>query len=221
MLGTRTMKIAFKAMLAVAALAIVLIGLSLSWFYFYSRDLPGFAAVATFAPDSAATVLDRCSTASIRVIPYDAISRDLQSATRAAEGDSAETIAGQISRGLFCGSSTKQGERHLLEYKASVQLRRRFTSEQLLTIYLNRAYFGHDLVGVENASLYYYGKHASELDIPQAALVVGLLRSPAAYSPETHPDKAKMRRDAVVAAMLTRGAITAEQAKAAVQSAVR
>jgi penicillin-binding protein 2D len=214
------MKIAFKLMLAMAVLAIVLIGLSLSWFYLYSRDLPDFAAVATFAPDSAATVADRCSTNSVHVIPYDSLGKYLRSAAFAAEGESAEGFAYQISRGLFCGSSTKQLERHLLEYKASVQLRRRFTSEQLLTIYLNRAYFGHDLVGVEKASLHYFGKHASDLEIAQAALVVGLLRSPAAYSPETHPDKAKMRRDAVIAGMLSRGAITAEQAEAAVQSAV-
>lgn len=164
--------------------------------------------------------MDGCSSSLVRVIPYDSIGSVLQSATRAAEGDSAETFALQIARGLFCGSSRRL-ERQLLEYKASVRLRRRFTSEQLLTIYLNRAYFGHDLVGIENASLHYYGKHASDVDIPQAALVAGLLRAPAAYSPETHPDKARMRRDAVVATMLAKGAITAEQAKAAVQSAVR
>jgi penicillin-binding protein 1A len=215
------MKIAFKAMLAVALLAIVLIGLSLSWFYFYSRDLPDFAAVANFAPESTATVADKCSTSAIRVIPYVSLGKDLESATRAAEGDSADVLALHISRGLFCHSRVKPLERELLEYKASVQLRRKFTFKQLLTIYLNRAYFGPDLVGVENASLHYFGKHASELDIPQAALVAGLLKAPAMYSPEFHPDRAKMRRDAVVAAMLTRGTITSEQAEAVVQAAVR
>jgi hypothetical protein len=215
------MKIVFRATVAMFALATLVLGLSLSWLYFYSGDLPDFAAVASFAPDSTATAVDRCSTSSVRVISYDYLGRDLQNATRAAEGDSVEVFAVQISRGLFCGSHTKELERHLLEYKASVQLRRKFTFEQLLTIYLNQAYFGHDLVGAENASLHYYGKHASELDIPQAAMVAGLIRAPSIYSPETHPDRAKLRRDAVVGAMLARGAITAEEAKAAVQASVR
>jgi membrane carboxypeptidase/penicillin-binding protein len=194
---------------------------SLSWFYLYSRDLPGFAELANFAPERAATLADKCSPSAIRIIPYDSFGKDLRSATLAAEGDSADVIALQISRGLFCGSRAKELERNLLEYKASVQLRRTFTFEQLLAIYLNRAYFGHDLVGVENASLHYYGKHASQLDISQAAVVAGLIKAPEMYSPERHPERAKMRRDEVVAAMLRRGAVTSEQAKAAVQAGLR
>ena len=69
-------------------------------------------------------------------------------------------------------------QRHLFEYKAAVQMRRRFSTEQLVTIYLNQASFGQDLVGAESASLHYYGKHASDLDIAQAAMIAGLLRSP-------------------------------------------
>ena len=215
------MKIAFKAILVMATIAISLLGLSLSWFYLYSGDLPDFATVANFAPNSATTVSDRCSKSAIRVIPFAALGKELQSATRAADGDSEEVLAFQISRGLLCDSRMKELERHLLEYKSSVQLRRKFTFEQLLTIYLNRAYFGGDLVGVGNASLHYYGKHASELDIPQAALIAGLIKAPAIYSPELHPDRAKMRRDAVIAMMLERGTITTEQAGAAVHAAVR
>jgi penicillin-binding protein 1A len=215
------MKLVFKAMLVMALLAIAVLAPSLSWFYFYSRDLPDFAEVANFAPDSTVTVADRCSASAIRVIPFASLGKALQSATRAAEGDNEDVLAFQISRGLFCHSRMKQLQRHVLEYKASVQLQRKFTFEQLLTIYLNRAYFGNDVVGVENASLHYYGKHASELNLPQAALIAGLIKAPAMYSPELHPDRAKMRRDAVIAAMLQRGTISTEQAGAAVQAAVR
>jgi penicillin-binding protein 1A len=220
-MATSKMKIAFKATLAIAVLAVLVVALSLSWFYFYSRDLLGFAELGNFAPESAATLADKCYTSTIRVIPYDSFGKDLRNAILAAEGDSTEVLALRISRGFLCGSRTKELERNLLEYKASVQLRRRFTFEQLLAIYLNRAYFGHDLVGVENASLHYYGKHASELDIPEAALVAGLMKAPEMYSPERHPDRAKMRRDEVVAAMLRRGTVTSEQAKAAMRAAVR
>ncbi len=110
---------------------------------------------------------------------------------------------------------------HVLEYKASLQMRRRFTPLQLVTIYLNHADFGKDVVGAENASLHYYGKHASDLDIAQAAMIAGLLKSPMMYSPERHPERAKERRDFVIQKMLESGTITAEEAEAAKQSAVR
>jgi penicillin-binding protein 1A len=149
------------------------------------------------------------------------VSKNLQNAARAAEGKNDEVLARQISFDLFCDSQTRMLKRHVLEYKASVRLRRRFTPEQLLTIYLNRAYFGNDLIGVESASLHYYGKHASELDIPQAALIAGLIKGPSRYSPERHPDRAKERRDEVIGEMLRNGGITAEQAAAAQQPAIR
>lgn len=90
-----------------------------------------------------------------------------------------------------------------------------------MTIYLNRAYFARELIGAENASLHYYGKHAAELDLAQAALIAGLIKSPTIYSPEHHPDRAKQRRDLVIQAMLKNGVITAEQAQDAEQNTIR
>ena len=127
----------------------------------------------------------------------------------------------QVSRNLFCNLQMRMLKRHLLEYKAAFQMRRRFTPEQLVTIYLNQAPFGQDLVGAESASLHYYGKHASELDVPQAAFIAGLIKAPSIYSPERHPDRAKERRNLVIQGMLRNGAITAEQAQAAEQTALR
>jgi penicillin-binding protein 1A len=221
MVAASNMKIAFKAILVTAIIAISLLGLSLSWFYFYSGDLPDFATLANFAPDSATAVSDRCSKSAIRVIPFAALGKELQSAALAAEGASEEVLAFQISRGLLCDLRMKQLERNLLEYKAAVQLRRRFTRDQLLTIYLNRAYFGNDLIGAESASQHYYRKHASELDVAQAALIAGLIKAPSLYSPEHHPDRAKERRDTVINAMLRDGSITAEQAQEAEHSELR
>jgi penicillin-binding protein 1A len=210
-----------KLAAAAAVFFVIVVAACLCWFYFYSRDLPNFAAVAKFAPDADATLADTCTRTAVRVIPYVSLGKNVQDATRVAEGGNEDMLAFQISRSLFCESRTRMLKRHLLEYKASVQLRRRFTSEQLMTIYLNQAYFGNELIGVESASLHYYGKHASELDIPQAALIAGLIKAPSLYSPERHPDRAKQRRDAVIEAMLKNGNITAEQARAAEQTALR
>ena len=208
-------------MVVLATFAVITVLVCLCWFYLYSRDLPDFAALAKFAPDSTTTVANECSGIAVGVIPFASVGKNLQNATRAAEGKSDEILALQISRDLFCNSRTRMLKRHLLEYKASVQLRRRFTSEQLLTMYLNRAYFGPDLIGVESASLHYYRKHAAELDIPQAALIAGLIKAPSMYSPERHPDRAKERRDAVIEAMLKNGTVTAEQAGVAEQTAIQ
>lgn len=148
------------------------------------------------------------------------IGKNLRDALRAAEGPNDGILAMQVSRNLLCNSQMRMLKRHLLEYKAAVQMRRRFTTEQLVTIYLNQAPFGQDLVGAESASLHYYGKHASDLDIAQAAMIAGLLKSPTLYSPERHPERAKDRRNSVIQRMLGSGTITAEQADAAQQSPV-
>lgn len=214
------MKIIRNALLAVALTALVAVAVCLWWFYLYSGDLPNLAALASFTPDSPATVPDQCSNSSIQAIPSGSIGANLQNATLAAEGKNDEVFAVQIARTLFCDSRMKNLTRHLLEYKASFQLRRRFTDEQLMTIYLNRAHFGRELIGAENASLHYHGKHAAELDLAQAALIAVLIKSPTIYSPEHHPDRAKQRRDLVIQAMLKNGVITAEQAQDAEQNTI-
>ena len=172
-----------KALLAAAAFAVVVAFLGLCWFYFYSGDLPYFAELTQLAPDSDTTILDHCSSTPIRVISSASLGKNLGNALRAAEGSNDEILAFQVSRKLFCNSAIRIGQRHLLEYKAAVQIRRKFTPEQLVTIYLNQADFGEYLVGAENASLHFYGKHASDLEIQQAAMVAGLLKSPNLYSP--------------------------------------
>jgi penicillin-binding protein 1A len=214
-------RIALKTLLVLATSVAVMLCLGLCWFYFYSGDLPNFALLTKFAPDSPTTVSSLCFGGAVQVIPSALVGKNLQNAVRAAEGSNDDVLARQISFGLFCNSQSRMLKRHLLEYKALVQIRRGFTSDQLLTIYLNRAYFGSNLVGVESASLHYYGKHASELDIAQAALIAGLIKSPSIYSPERHPDRAKERRDLVIQEMRRNGTINAEQAQAAKQTALR
>ena len=77
------------------------------------------------------------------------------------------------------------------------------------------------LVGVQGLSPDTKKIYASDLDIAEAAMIAGLLRSPTFYSPERHPERAKDRRDSVIQRMLRSGTITAEQAEAAERSAVR
>ena len=128
----------------------------------------------------------------------------------------------QISRTMFCEPS-RMMKRQLERLRTAIQLERHFSKRALFTIYANRATFGEGLIGVQAASSYFFHKNPSELDVAQAALLAGLLKSPIYYSPVRHPDRAVKRRNEVIDAMANTHAISiseAESAKAAKLGAV-
>ncbi len=90
-----------------AAFAVVMLTVCLCWFYFYSGDLPNFAAVAKFAPDSPTTASSQCFGSPVQVIPSTLVGKNLHNAARAAEGNNDEVLARQISFDLFCNSRTR------------------------------------------------------------------------------------------------------------------
>ena len=214
------MKFVYRVLLSAALVLVCVVMLGLGWFFFYSKDIPHFDTLAGFAPSAPAHGMSDCPEGSVSLVPYSLIGQNVINAAQAAEG-SGRNFAVQIARSLFCKEHGTMLKHHLLEYRAFVQVQRSFSSEQLLTIYLNRGYFGDGGIGIENAAQHYYGKHSSELDVAQAAMIAGLLKAPKMYSPEVHPDRAKTRRDAVLTAMVSRGFLTSMQAEAAMQSPLR
>jgi membrane carboxypeptidase/penicillin-binding protein len=214
------MRIFLRVLLSTALILLTVVAITLGWFFFYSNDIPKFDTLAGFAPTVPATELSDCPAGSVSVLPYSLIGQNVLKAARAAEGDD-RNFALHVARSMFCNHQGRMLRRHLLEYKAFVQVRRRYSLEQLLTIYLNKAYFGDGGIGIENAAEHYYGKRSSDLDVPEAAMIAGLLKAPRMYSPDLHPDKAKIRRDAVLTSMSSRGFITPIEAEAAMQSPVR
>jgi len=123
----------------------------------------------------------------------------------------ASTLTMQLARNLFL-SPDRSFHRKVQEMLLAIQIERRFTKEQILTLYANQIYLGHGVYGFEAASEFYFSKPAKQLTLPEAALIVGLPKSPVAYSPINHPDRALKRRNLVINAMLEDGKITAREA---------
>jgi penicillin-binding protein 1A len=140
-----------------------------------------------------------------------AVVRDLASGSRS---QGASTITMQLARNLFL-SSDRTFSRKIQEILLSMQIEHHFTKPQIFTLYGNQIYLGHGMYGFEAASQYYFGKHASELNLTEAALLAGIPKSPSNYSPVLNPAHALKRRNLVLTEMEHDHILTAEQAEQA------
>lgn len=127
---------------------------------------------------------------------------------RAAQGGS--TITQQLARQSFL-KPEKTFRRKLQEVVLAARLERLFRKDEILELYLNKVYFGDGFYGVEAASLGYFGKHATEVTLPEAAMLAGLVKSPSTYAPTLNLDRAVARRAIVLQAMQETGAISQDQ----------
>ena len=126
----------------------------------------------------------------------------------------ASTLTMQLARNLFL-SPDRRWQRKVQEALLAIQIERRFTKSQIFTLYANQIFLGHGVYGFEAASEFYFSKPAKNLTLEEAALLAGLPKGPAIYSPISHPDRARNRRNLVINAMLEDGKITAAQAAGA------
>ncbi len=130
--------------------------------------------------------------------------------------EGASTITQQLARNLYLGHDDRNAfdtvTRKFREFITSIQLERNFTKEEILEFYLNVVYFGRGSYGISSAGQEYFGKTPAELTVPEAAMLVALLKGPAIYDPSTHPDRALARRNLVIGQMLKYGYITKEVA---------
>jgi penicillin-binding protein 1A len=141
-------------------------------------------------------------------IDYIGILRALKTdVTSASLAEGGSTIEQQLVRNLYL-SPQQSLSRKLTEACLAVQLDRRWSKNRILTAYLNDIYFGQQAYGVEAASEAYFGVHAKNLSLAQAALLAGLPQAPSAYDPVTRPGAARARRAEVLQAMLQAGDIS-------------
>lgn len=130
------------------------------------------------------------------------------------------TLTQQLAKNLFL-SSDRTYKRKVQEFFLALWLEHRFTKDEILTLYLNRVYFGAGAYGIDAASHRYFGKPASRLSLPESAILAGLLKAPSHYAPDKNPVDAGQRARLVVDSMLDAGFITREQAERAYRSEIR
>jgi len=140
-----------------------------------------------------------------------AMVRNIRSGS-AREGGS--TITQQLARMTYL-SPERTIRRKVQEAILALWMERKLGKEEILSRYLNTAYFGAGVYGVDAAAKRYFGKTAKELSLSEAAMLAGLVRAPSALAPTRHLEEARQRSALVLKAMVETGAISREQAEAA------
>ena len=116
------------------------------------------------------------------------------------------TITQQLAKNAYL-SQDQTVERKAKEFFLALELTKKYSKEQILTMYLNNAYFGNGIWGVEDASKKYFGVSASQLTLDQAATLAGMLKGPELYNPLNSIEDSTNRRDTVLQNMVAAGYI--------------
>ncbi len=116
------------------------------------------------------------------------------------------TITQQLAKNAYL-SQDQTVERKAKEFFLALELTKKYSKEQILTMYLNNAYFGNGVWGVEDASKKYFGVSAAELTLDQAATLAGMLKGPELYNPLNSIEDSTNRRDTVLQNMVAAGYI--------------
>ncbi len=139
-------------------------------------------------------------------------------AGRVVEGGS--TITQVLSENLFL-SHDRLWDLKIKEAMLSIQIERRYTKDEILTMYCNQIYLGHGMYGFAAASEFLFGKNIRDLEIEEAAMLAALPRGPANYSPILNPERALMRRNYAIDRMVAESKISVDEGEQAKQRPIR
>jgi penicillin-binding protein 1A len=124
------------------------------------------------------------------------------------------TLTQQLARAIFL-SPNKTLSRKINEALVAFEIERRYSKDQILTMYLNEIYLGHGNYGVEAACRYYFGKSVSAVSLAEAALLAGIVQRPEDQSPFRNPALARARRSTALRRMRAAGFISEAERLAA------
>lgn len=111
------------------------------------------------------------------------------------------TLTQQLVKNAFL-TQQQTFSRKAKEIFIAIEVENQYSKKEILTMYLNNAYFGHGVWGIQDAAKRYFNRNASELTVPQAATLAGMLTSPGIYDPVDHPQATKQRRNVVLQLMV-------------------
>jgi len=122
------------------------------------------------------------------------------------------TLTQQLAKNLFF-TRQKKLTRKISEAIMAIRIENHYTKTEILEMYLNQVYWGHNTYGIESASRYYFGKTAQDLSLSESAVLVGMLTGPELFSPYRNFNASKTRQRLVLNRMVQTGLITEEQAE--------
>ena len=126
----------------------------------------------------------------------------------------ASTLTQQLAKNLFL-TPDQTVERKAQEALLALWLERNYTKDDILELYLNRVFFGHNSTGIEAAAQTYFGKSARNLSLGEAAILAGSVQAPSRLNPRGDPAAVRNRQQLVLQAMAKEGYISASEAQAA------
>lgn len=139
----------------------------------------------------------------------------LRAITSVGSSGGASTITQQLAKLLFHGEGSRSLPKRITqkakEWVIAVKLERQYTKEEILTMYLNKADFVNNAVGIRSATRIYMGKEPKDLTIDEAAMFVGMLQNPAYFNPVRRPELVHKRRNVVLHQMARNGFISKEE----------
>lgn len=126
------------------------------------------------------------------------------------------TITQQLAKLLYTQVTAEDEMERMMqkpiEWVIAVQLERHYTKEEIITMYLNKYDFGYNAVGIRSAAQIYFGKLPKDLNVQEAAMLVGMCKNSSLYNPRRRPEKTKQRRNVVFGQMAKAGYITEAEA---------
>lgn len=147
----------------------------------------------------------------VRALGRSIIKRGLMGNKNAGGGS---TITQQLAKQLYSSTAGSAAERLLqkpIEWVIAVELEKRYTKEEILTLYLNYFDFLHNAVGIKTATNTYFGKQPKDLSIIESATLIGMCKNPAYFNPVREPERCKERRNVVLGQMQKVGYISEAQ----------
>ena len=132
----------------------------------------------------------------------------------------ASTITQQLIKNVYL-TPDKKWKRKVVEMYYALQLERRFLKDQILEAYLNTIALGHNVAGVKEAALYYFGKELDQLTLAECATIAGITQYPSLYSPYLNFEKSMGKKEIVLEEMLVQGLISQEEYDEAMKQEIK